>query len=146
MATNPRKAAKAARRTTTTPAQREALAAEREAARKRQANKGTPDEQASISTTSDDNGAEKGYIGRDAADMADRGEATTVQAPGLAAAASYREPVPPGGHPSDPTSYTSVGAAAEDEAALAKGDAARIGGAPEGDEGDTPNDNDPPAS
>lgn len=111
--------------------------AEREAAEAAQADKGTVDEQAPISTESDDNGAVVGYIGRDAADLADDGGQATVTAPGLAGAASYREPVPPGGHPADPTSYTAVGSAAEDETALAKGDAARIGGAPDGTEGET---------
>lgn len=110
--------------------------AEREAAEAAQADKGTVEDQAPISTESDENGAVVGYIGKDAADLADEGGLPAVSAPGLAGAASYREPVPPGGHPADPTSYTAVGSAAEDETALAKGDASRIGGEPDGTEGE----------
>lgn len=105
------------------PTETDAQKAEREAAEQAQQDKGTPTEQASISTTSDDNGATKGYIGKDAADLlaeAQEGEenlsspavATALRGALAAAPAKYAEPVPPGGHPSDPTSSTSVGAAA----------------------------------
>lgn len=91
------------------------LDAERDA----QQDKGTPEEQASISTTSDENGATKGYIGEDAADVigkASDGEQldrSAVRSALGAMPATYSEPVPPGGHPADPTSTTSVGAAAD---------------------------------
>jgi len=101
----------------------DAQKAEREAAEKAQQDKGTPAEQASISTTSDENGATKGYIGKDAADLiaeadtddaklSDPAVATALRTAVAAAPATYAEPVPPGGHPSDPTSSASVGAAA----------------------------------
>lgn len=98
----------------------EAAEAERQAAeREAQQDKGTVEEQASISTTSDENGATKGYIGDDAADViakASEGEEldrSAVRSALGAAPATYSEPVPPGGHPADPTSTTSVGAAAD---------------------------------
>lgn len=106
------------------PTETDAQKAEREAAEQAQQDKGSVEEQASISTTSDENGATKGYIGEDAADviakvsngdtddLANTDVRTALSAAVAAAPATYAEPVPPGGHPKDPTSTTSVGAAA----------------------------------
>lgn len=90
-------------------------------------------ERVDYTTETDDNGTVKGYQGQDAADLvkaAQDGDDDDVDVPTLlgstATAATYRDPQPPGGHPADPTSRTSVGAAADDATATAKADATRL--------------------
>ena len=93
-----------------------------------QANTEAAVEQGAIVAETDDNGAVKGYLGKDAADLRS-GDAETIEAgltvPEAVTAAKYRDPVPPGGHPADPTSTTAVGALADDQASLDKADATR---------------------
>lgn len=89
-------------------------------------------EQGNFVAETDANGAVQGYLGKDAADLhaeaKDSDAVTTagVVPPRKVPAADYREPVPPGGHPADPTSTTSVGSAADDGTAVAKADASRL--------------------
>jgi len=80
--------------------------------------------EAGVNVETDANGVTKGYIGRDAADLQSEGD-PGVTAPRPVTAATWEDPVPPGGHPADPTSLTAVGAAADDAQALGKADATR---------------------